>query len=741
MVCAVFGHLFAPYNPLAQQLLSTNAAPSAAHWFGTDPLGRDVLSRVIAGARDILIITPLATVLGTILGTALGLAMGYLGGAFDLVVGRIVEAFLALPFVIIAFLFVVAVGPSVAGITVIIGLVFTPLIARTVRAAVLVERQQDYVSASRLLGESPVRVMFAEILPNVMPAILVEFTVRLGYAVFAVATLSFLGFGIQPPTPDWGADISANYISLLSGYWWQTLFPALAIASLVIAVILIADSIEQVLAVMTADAGARSGRQLLRRSADPAPALSVSHLDVTYRVRGQDRLALRDVSFSIGARRVLRAGGRVRVRQVHGRARAGAVPAQQRPGERRDDQHQRAGPAVDGRGGAARPAGPHRLDGVPGAGAGAQPVDPGGAADRRGVRDRRRVLRTRRWQSAEEMLRKVQISDPGRVMRRYPHELSGGMAQRAVIAMALARSPSLLILDEPTTALDATVEAEVLDLVAALRQEFDTSVLFISHNLAVIAKMCDRVGVLYAGELVEEGPARAVFENPRHPYTVGLLRCIPRRGQRKDSDRLDTIPGFLPTPGHTMTGCIFAPRCALAQDRCRESAPAVLPGRRRPDLALLLPRAGAGPAPRHPRLGRRARGHGTTSRRPAGGRRGAVEDLRGRRPGPGRSGPVHPAGRDARAGGRVGQRQDHAGARPARAHRAGPGLGRHAARQAAQPGRAAAAAGDPARAADRVPEPGLGAQPAPHGAGPDQPPAVPAGRALRAGRCGTGWPS
>ncbi len=173
----------------------------------------------------------------------------------------------------------------------------------------------------------------------------------------------------------------------------------------------------------------------------------------------------------------------------------------------------------------------------------------------------------------EAMLRKVQIADPGRVMDRYPHQLSGGMAQRAVIAMALAASPSLLILDEPTTALDATVEAEVLDLVAALRREFDTSVLFISHNLAVIAKMCDRVGVLYAGELVEEGPARQVFDDPRHPYTVGLLRCIPRRGQRKDRDRLDTIPGFLPAPGHSLSGCVFAPRCALVQDRCRSESP------------------------------------------------------------------------------------------------------------------------------------------------------------------------
>ena len=247
IVCAIFGHAIAPDNPLAQQLLAVNAAPSGAHWFGTDPLGRDVLSRVIVGARSILIIAPLATILGTVLGTALGLAMGYFGGAFDLVISRIVEAFLALPFVIIAFLFVVALGPSIATLVIVIGLVFTPLIARTVRAAVLAERQLDYLSAARLLGENPQRIMFGEILPNVLPAIVVEFTVRLGYAVFAVATLSFLGFGIQPPTPDWGADITANYSGLLAGYWWQTLFPALAIASLVTAVNLITDSIEQVL--------------------------------------------------------------------------------------------------------------------------------------------------------------------------------------------------------------------------------------------------------------------------------------------------------------------------------------------------------------------------------------------------------------------------------------------------------------------------------------------------------------
>jgi peptide/nickel transport system ATP-binding protein len=180
---------------------------------------------------------------------------------------------------------------------------------------------------------------------------------------------------------------------------------------------------------------------------------------------------------------------------------------------------------------------------------------------------------------AQEILTKVRISDPQGVMGRYPHQLSGGMLQRVVIAMALAAEPALLILDEPTTALDATVEAEVLDLIRGLRDEFDTSLLFISHNLAVIAQMCDRVGVLYAGELVEEGPAGEVFRSPRHPYTVGLLRSIPRRetapGTESGATRapLATIPGSLPAPGSIIEGCVFADRCGLAEDRCRTEAP------------------------------------------------------------------------------------------------------------------------------------------------------------------------
>jgi peptide/nickel transport system permease protein len=247
VVCAIFGTSFVPYNATATNILNTNLAPSAGHWFGTNDVGNDVFSRVIVGARDILEIAPLATLLGTALGTTIGLAQGYLGGAFDMIVGRIVDAFLSLPTVIVAFIFVVAVGPSTATLVLVIGFVFSLIIARTVRTAVLQERELDYIAAARLRGESVLHMMFVEILPNVLGPIIVEFTVRLGYAIFTIATLSFLGFGVQLPTPDWGADVASNYPYLAAGYWWETLFPALAIASLVIAINLIGDALEAVL--------------------------------------------------------------------------------------------------------------------------------------------------------------------------------------------------------------------------------------------------------------------------------------------------------------------------------------------------------------------------------------------------------------------------------------------------------------------------------------------------------------
>ncbi|HWA81610.1 MAG TPA: ABC transporter ATP-binding protein, partial [Acetobacteraceae bacterium] len=174
---------------------------------------------------------------------------------------------------------------------------------------------------------------------------------------------------------------------------------------------------------------------------------------------------------------------------------------------------------------------------------------------------------------AASMLWRVRIAAPQRVMASYPHQLSGGQQQRVLIAMALAKRPALLVLDEPTTGLDATMEAEVLDLIASLRSELGTALFLISHNLGIVGRMCERVGVLYAGTLVEEGPAERLFAGPRHPYTRGLLRCLPGAGRRKEQGRLETIPGFPPAPGRWIAGCVFAERCFLADARCRAEAP------------------------------------------------------------------------------------------------------------------------------------------------------------------------
>ena len=305
-----------------------------------------------------------------------------------------------------------------------------------------------------------------------------------------------------------------------------------------------------------------------------AAALEIADLELVYKVRGIDRPVLRGVSFSIergrsyglvgesGCGKSTAALGIVRYLPRNGRITSGSVSVAGQDvlalgGKGLRDYHARTVSMVYQNPGSAL---------NPGMRVGAQVAE---AFTVLGVPGKEAKER------AQAALARVQIADPSSVMSRYPHQLSGGMQQRVVIAMALAKDPALLILDEPTTGLDATVEAEVLDLVANLQSELETAVLFISHNLGVISKMCDRVGVLYAGRLVEEGPVETVLQDPRHPYTVGLLRCIPRGGVRKDRGRLDTIPGFLPSLGADIPGCVFADRCALADERCQTEEPAL----------------------------------------------------------------------------------------------------------------------------------------------------------------------
>jgi len=245
VLCAIFGKAVVLQDPFASNPLDALQGPSADNWFGTDRLGRDVFARVIVGAQGILITAPLATLLATVMGTALGLVTGYFRGAIDDILSRVVDAFLALPVVIVGLLAIVALGPSKLTLILVVGVLFTPIIARSVRAAVLSERELEYVAAARLRNERTPYVLFGEILPNVMGPVMVEFTVRLGYAIFAIATLTFLGFGIQPPAPDWGLQVFEHYGLISGGFWWTVLFPALAITSLVVGVNLLADGVSK----------------------------------------------------------------------------------------------------------------------------------------------------------------------------------------------------------------------------------------------------------------------------------------------------------------------------------------------------------------------------------------------------------------------------------------------------------------------------------------------------------------
>ncbi len=246
MLCAIFPGLVAPHDPIFDNQFAPNLSPTLDYPFGTDTNGRDILSRVLAGSRNVLLIAPAATLLGTVLGTILGLITGYFRGLVDDVAGRLIDAVMSLPLIITAILIVTAIGKSGTWVVIlIIGLIFSPVVSRTVRAAVLTEAELDYVQAARLRGERAPYIMFAEILPNVMSPVVVEFTVRLGYAIFTVASLTFIGFGVAAPSPDWAAQIN-QYWTLIDPYWWMTLFPALAIASLVVAVNLVADGVREV---------------------------------------------------------------------------------------------------------------------------------------------------------------------------------------------------------------------------------------------------------------------------------------------------------------------------------------------------------------------------------------------------------------------------------------------------------------------------------------------------------------
>jgi len=488
---------------------------------------------------------------------------------------RMFDSLLAIPALLLALVLLGTVGPSRASILAVIAVVYTPIVARVVRSETLAVKTQGFVETARLQGERLPRILLREILPSVLPALSVEAALRFSYGIFLVASLGFLGVGVQPPSPDWGLMVkeARTYIRLTP---WALYVPAGAISLLVIGVNLAADGLKRVLRPSTEALSRRARRSILRvRSAGhgaggaSAGAGAIATLDsvtISYLQGGRWLDAVRDVSFELCAGETLGLVGEsgsgkstLALAIVQYLAANGAV----RSGRIRFGDRDLAGLS------------PRDLRSMRGAQIALVPQDPLAALNpsmrieeqiAEILREHGSCPRSELRKRSADLLRQVRIADPERVVRAYPHQLSGGMQQRVTIAMGLSTAPRLLLFDEPTTGLDVTTEAAVLDLIAELLSEGERASLYITHDLGVVSRVARRVAVLYAGELVETGRTTELLGDPRHPYTRGLLASVPGFGTR--GGPLASMRGSIPALDAIPPGCVFRPRCPWAADGC-----------------------------------------------------------------------------------------------------------------------------------------------------------------------------
>ncbi|TWT15405.1 dipeptide/oligopeptide/nickel ABC transporter permease/ATP-binding protein [Reyranella sp. CPCC 100927] len=578
-VLAIGAPLVAPYDPFHPDIKLRLQGPSAVHWLGTDDLGRDTLSRLIFGARTALLASFQSVSFGAVVGITTGLVVGYLGGWFDRIAMRVADVMQSIPAVLLALALIGVLGKGLGNAMLAVGVIFSVSFMRITRAVVLAEKEQLYVDAARVLGLRTLSIMLRQILPNISPPLIVQASIALGTALLIEAMLSFLGVGIDSTQVSWGAMLETAR-QFQSQQPLLPIFPGLAITLSVLAFNLLGDSLRDA----TLPTGATAESSISRRTVAPfavsptsvhrpeAPAdalLAVSGLTVAApRPGGGSAELLSDVSFHVMRGETLGLVGESGCgKSMTALAVMGLLP-----------------PAVSIAAGSIRLAGTElagldddAMRQVRGRRVGMvfqepmaalSPVHTVGRQISDAVRAHTGLGRRQALARAAELLALVGVPDPHRRLQDYPHQFSGGMAQRVVIAGALACEPELLIADEPTTALDVTIQAQVLDLLMDLRQRLSMSVLLITHDLGVVADACDRLAVMYGGEVVETGNVEATFSHPRHPYTAALLAAMPR-GEGVGS-RLATIPGRVPPAWAWPQGCRFHPRCAHAVAACRQ---------------------------------------------------------------------------------------------------------------------------------------------------------------------------
>ena len=584
IVAAIFAPLIAPHPPDAQDINAVNAGPSLSHWFGTDDLGRDILSRLIWGARISLRAAFEIVGLAAVIAIPLGLIAGFFRGAVDSVIMRAMDALFSFPPLILALTVAALLGADINDAAIAIAIVFVPSFVRLLRGEVIAVREEAYIESARSLGATSNRLIGRHVLPNVASPIIIQLALALGFALLTEAGLSFLGIGEQPPIPSWGGMLQEGF-QFINSAPWAVIFPGIAIMLTVLAFNLVADGLRDALG-RERPAGSglvgAEGTKIRRRAMDlgangkaqmetPTPApesalLEVDGLRVEFLTRNQWLPVMEDANFAVRRGRTLGLVGESGSgKTVSALAVMGLLPAKvsRVAGSIRFEQQELT---------SLGPAGLRKLRGNDIAMIFQEPMTSLNPAFTVGnqiaeqVRTHLGLTRDDAWKVAVEMLDRVEIPRAATRAEDYPHAFSGGMRQRVMIAMALSCSPKLLIADEPTTALDVTTQAQIVELLQSLQREEDMAMIFVTHDLGVIADVADDVAVMYAGQIVEQRAAAELFARPRHPYTEALLHSIPQLTPR--GEPLHAIPGMVPRPDQFPAGCRFAPRCSYAQEAC-----------------------------------------------------------------------------------------------------------------------------------------------------------------------------
>ncbi len=600
VVASLTSALWVPYDVTAQDLGNRLALPSADHLLGTDPLGRDLLSRIATGGSLPLLSSALMLLVAFGIGLPLALVAAERAGRTERVISRATEVLMALPATVLLLAVIGIVGNEIPLVMAVFGVLLSAAVYRVMLGVAQSVRQRLYVDAARVDGLGSLRVNVRHVLPAMGTVIAVQAAQLFGIGILVVAGLAFLGFGPGEPAPSWGFMINDASSYLFNGPW--LLVPTgLVLALTVVA----ANEVADALAAGSGAGATRSRRRAIRRtearsvdgvgSADGEEAAirrtKAAVVDGGTAPLPEDAvLAVRDLRVSVVDGPDLVTGVSLTVRRgtvlgLVGESGCGkSMTARSLLGLLPDGVAITDGSitfqGTDLVGLPEKELRAYRGNRI--ALISQEPMvalDPvfSVATQLTGpIRRHRGVGRGEARTIAAQLLRNVGIVDADRILASYPHQLSGGMAQRVCIALALTGEPDLLVADEPTTALDVTVQAEILSLLRALVRDTGLSVVLVTHDLGVVADLCDDVAVMYAGEVVEAGSTAAVLDEPRHPYTMALLGADPHVPDGEPvPERLASIAGTVPSPGTWPTGCRFAGRCVFATDDCRTPFPAV----------------------------------------------------------------------------------------------------------------------------------------------------------------------